>query len=1067
MIDNSVSMKWFRSFGVAIISIVLVCCACSEDDKLQQSGTDVAVLPIEDTDVDPLGDKWAVAFTSESSWNLKKSALEGTTSLSWVTFSASRGDAGTTEVTITVMPNISGERRVLRVAFDRNDTKSETLDFRIIQEPAILETPGSMECGWLGERKVMNVESNIRWELSLSHGDKDNTSWLGVNTGPYVKDMDIDIAFNDNNFSGTDHRAELTLVPRKLDRTGNEVALDGDVVDALTRKVYISQSNLVFLVDNEVDDPDLEPFSEFGPIVSSSGEPYVADPVSQDVTVASETDWNLIDKPDWIEVETIAEETQRWPSGVNVSIKDLRISAVQINNSKEQNDAILKLVSADDERAVREIKVVQNGYKLEATLISGDREIDEMAVDSTAMAELSIDTNGPWTIDETNIPDWLQLEGELTGVGEARIMVKSPVWNMEQEPKIGSIRISTGVNDIEEPVTVNKAPFIFEIGENLIEVNKGTFESVKDILKALPMKNTTQYDLKVDSSGPWDMTLEYGDPSDEGWFYVSESEGETGTLLKAGALGANPYTDKDRSLVITFVSRRHKAIGMDLSVPLTITQEKYVFNLYPYLFDNVPAYSKDGIQYTSELKCSYDWEYWWNGNVSVTSDPSGQYTFTDEQRNGLTYPTLYLNVETNTLKEPVTKTVYIQSEYDETIKEIQIHQDAFVFDVNTSQIPTGTLPYNTEGTYVVQVNSTNEVGWEVKDCPTWFNVNSSLNEGPKGDLKFTVKPNGGDERDCTIIIYNTVSGESPDITVKQAGYYFSVDKSSLGEFDELSGSPIQAGVTCTAGADGWKILSYPGWIKCEKGENKIDVSANQNLGERRSGTIVLESLYEYVNDDRKQRQISVSQRGYVFNVTHDDGSGDITLPDYKSSEKTLSIMSSGDWTVSVPSDQSAVSASPTKGYASRSVAMKSTLSIAPNYDSTSRKIPVTVQSAHFKSDAETPNLKKVINIQQPGYTFKVGGKIIGYDLELGPAELVDASIPVSCSGEWEVKKSAETWLSVEKNTNGTAIEYSVDSNKSDGKKDTSDREAVITVSTTDGSGKVIKITVKQSGEKAK
>lgn len=1056
MIDNSVSMKWFRSFGVAIISIVLVCCACSEDDKLQQSGTDIAVLPIEDTDVDPLGDKWAVAFTSESSWNLKKSALEGTTSLSWVTFSTSRGDAGTTEVTINVMPNISGERRVLRVSFDRNDPKSETLDFRIIQEPAILETPGSMECGWLGEKKVMNVESNIRWELSLSHGDKDNTSWLEVNTGPYVKDMDIDIAFNDNNFSGTDHRAELTLVPRKLDRTGNEVALNSDVVDALTRKVYISQSNLVFLVDNEVDDPDLEPFSEFGPVVSSSGEPYVADPVSQDVTVASETDFDIIDKPDWIEVETIAEETQRWPSGINVSIKDLRISAVQINNSKEQNDAILKLVSADDERAVREIKVVQNGYKLEATLISGDREIDEMAVDSTAMAELSIDTNGPWTIDETHIPDWLQLEGELTGVGEARIMVKSPVWNMEQEPKIGSIRICTGVNDIEEPVTANKAPFIFEIGENLIEGNK----SVKDVLKALPMKNTTKYDLKVDSSGPWDMTLEYGDPSDEGWFSVSESKGDTGTVLKAGALGANPYTDKDRSLVITFVSRRHKAIGMDLSVPLTITQEKYVFNLDPDLFDNVPAYRKDGIQYTSELRCSYDWEYWWNGNVSVTSDPSGQNTFTDEQRNGLTYPTLYLNVGTNTLKEPVTKTVYIQSEYDNTIKEIQIHQEAFVFDVNTSQIPTGTLPYNTEGTYVVQVNSTNEVRWEVNGCPTWFNVNSSLNEGPKEDLEFTVKPNGGDERDCTIIIYNTVSGESPEITVKQAGYYFNVDKSSLAEFDELKTDDTQTiTATCAAGADGWKIKSAPGWINYTKDDDKVLVSADQNLGSRRTGTIVLESQYQYANSDRKTRNISVSQREYVFDVTHNEGSGNIALPDFKGTVKTLNIKSSGKWAVS-SDDEDAVSVSPESGNASRETARTCRLTINPNYDGLSRKTTITVQSEHFGSDTETPGLKKTIVINQPGYEFTVGAD----NLELGP-DKADGHIDVRCSGTWSVDRPATaTWLTVSSTDSG--IEYSVQSNKSDGKNDTSEREAVITVKTTDGSGKERKITIKQSGEKA-
>lgn len=1063
MIDNSVSMKWFRSFGVAIISIVLVCCACSEDDKLQQSGTDIAVLPIEDTDVDPLGDKWAVAFTSESSWNLKKSALEGTTSLSWVTFSTSRGDAGTTEVTINVMPNISGERRVLRVSFDRNDPKSETLDFRIIQEPAILETPGSMECGWLGEKKVMNVESNIRWELSLSHGDKDNTSWLEVSTGPYVRDMDIDIAFNDNNFSGTDHRAELTLVPRKLDRTGNEVALNSDVVDALTRKVYISQSNLVFLVDNEVDDPDLEPFSEFGPVVSSSGEPYVADPVSQDVTVASETDFDIIDKPDWIEVETIAEETQRWPSGVNVSIKDLRISVVQINNSKEQNDAILKLVSEDDERAVREIKVLQNGYKLEATLLKGGSEIDEMPVDDSAEAELFIDTKGPWKIDRNSIPDWLKIDdGLLSGVGEARIPVASPIWNLEQDELPADIYINTAdiygetINGIDKSVPVKKAPFVFKIGENIVE---GSDREVRDILAEISMKNTVQYDLEVDSSGPWDVAMDYDESSDKDWFNVSATEGEKGTTLKVGALEPNPNKDKDRSLILTFVSRMHKDIGTDLSVRLAVTQTKYIFTLSPLIFEDVPAYKKNGIQYTSELKCSYDWELGKDGDISVTSDPSGKYVFTEDQRDGTLFPTLYLNVGNNTLKSPVTKKVYVQSEYDNTVKEIQIHQDAFVFNVDKSDIPSGQLPYAAGAKYTVKVESTDEVRWEVRNCPTWFKVNSAVNESSK-DLEFTVTPNGGDDRDSTFEIYNTVSGESQSITVRQAGYYFNVDKSSLAEFDELKTDDTQTiTATCAAGADGWKIKSAPGWINYTKDDDKVLVSADQNLGSRRTGTIVLESQYQYANSDRKTRNISVSQREYVFDVTHNEGSGNIALPDFKGTVKTLNIKSSGKWAVS-SDDEDAVSVSPESGNASRETARTCRLTINPNYDGLSRKTTITVQSEHFGSDTETPGLKKTIVINQPGYEFTVGAD----NLELGP-DKADGHIDVRCSGTWSVDRPATaTWLTVSSTDSG--IEYSVQSNKSDGKNDTSEREAVITVKTTDGSGKERKITIKQSGEKA-
>lgn len=1056
MIDSNVSMKRFISFCFTVISIVFMYCACSEDDRLQQSGTDIAVLPIGDTDVDPLGDEWAVAFTSESDWSIRITDFEGASNVDWAEFTPTKGDAGTTEVTITVLPNVTDQERGIKVIFDRDNPSAENQEFRITQEPAVLDpSSDNVECGWLGDVKRINVRSNIRWKLSLSHGDATNKEWLDVSTGQFHNDRDIDIEFTDNNFSGADHRAEVILTPRKLDIEGKEVSLDPDVLNSLTRKVGISQSNLIFLVNGGVGDPELEYFSEFGPV----GQSYEEVPVlSHDVVVTSETDWELRDKPDWIDVEQVDQWHQQ-----EVVLKNLRISVNSVNDSREPKDEVLRLVSVDDDRVEREIRVVQNGYKLDATLLKGGSEIDEMPVDDSAEAELFIDTKGPWKIDRNSIPDWLKIDdGLLSGVGEARIPVASPIWNLEQDELPADIYINTAdiygetINGIDKSVPVKKAPFVFKIGENIVE---GSDREVRDILAEISMKNTVQYDLEVDSSGPWDVSMDYDESSDKDWFNVSATEGEKGTTLKVGALEPNPNKDKDRSLILTFVSRMHKDIGTDLSVRLAVTQTKYIFTLSPLIFEDVPAYKKNGIQYTSELKCSYDWECWVDDNISVTSDPSGKYVFTEDQRDGTLFRTLYLNVGTNTLKSPVTKKVYVQSEYDNTVKEIQIHQDAFVFNVDKSDIPSGQLPYAADAKYTVKVESTDEVRWEVRNCPTWFKVNSAVNESSE-DLEFTVTPNGGDERNSTFAIYNTVSGESQSITVRQAGYYFNVDKSSLAEFDELKTDDTQTiTATCAAGADGWKIKSAPGWINYTKDDDKVLVSADQNLGSRRTGTIVLESQYQYANSDRKTRNISVSQREYVFDVTHNEGSGNIALPDFKGTVKTLNIKSSGKWAVS-SDDEDAVSVSPESGNASRETARTCRLTINPNYDGLSRKTTITVQSEHFGSDTETPGLKKTIVINQPGYEFTVGAD----NLELGP-DKADGHIDVRCSGTWSVDRPATaTWLTVSSTDSG--IEYSVQSNKSDGKNDTSEREAVITVKTTDGSGKERKITIKQSGEKA-
>ena len=1073
MIDSRI-MKYLRQFGILMISSALLYCSCSEDDYLQQESTQEAVLPIEDTDVNPLGDTWKVAYTSPTSWSINKSYISGEgVNTDWVTLTTKSRKPGTSEVTIEVKPNISGRDRALKVIFHPGTSVAVNEEFTITQKAARLETSDEIECGWLRDDKELLVESNIRWKISVQHDDGNNTTWLSVPEGEYDNDKNLKVSFNEDNYSGQDHSARIRIVPYKLDNSGREVNLASDVKTSLTREVEVSQSNLVFLINGSAENEygEVLRFNELGAENKESYQPDGGTPESIELIITSETLWD-VEEPDWITYES---ENEDEDSFTGVVTTRLVLTADQANDSREEKRGTLKLVSQDNDNAIREISVVQEGYEFDLKFEKDEETISSMAVHNEDVAELVVNTKGPWSIDTRTIPDWLQMNtdglsknenGEF--VGSARIPVSSPEWNLLLEPKKANIYCKSTLNAVDQTLPFEKDPFIFKVGEN---VDEEEGRSVAKILEKLPMRNTKEYTLMIESSGPWEMTVEEtGSGLD--WFRVSDSEGVASMPISVMALEPNPDRYNDRGLVLEFSSTLHKEEGSPLSLQIPVTQEKYVFYLGNYNFI-VPAYLKAGIQLSTLVSCSYGWTVAQSSGVYVTSDKEGNNPL--KSWDDVTYPTIYMNVETNTSKTSKKKTVQITSSLDSEVQTIEIEQDAFVFDVDVSEVPSGNMVYSNNQTYAVSVQSTDEVEWQVRNTGNcdWIVPNAESGTTSKEDLTFTVKPNGNTSpspRTATFEVYNTVSGESKSFTFKQDAYLFNVTVPTFTDFNELNKKNTSAQQFKVKCSDKWSIMeSVPSWldISATSGDGggqevSVDVKPNSNnfTGADRSFTFTVDGSYGGVTH---QKEMTVKQKHYVFDVA---GVADIvTLNDIAATIKNMSVKSSGSWTAE-SSNTSVATVSPNKGNPSRETSATCTVSISANYTPDPRVANITVASEDYDSDDSTTSfMKKVITVTQPGYVFEVGGES-SYDITSAGVE--SETVIVECSGEWDVSSPVTIdWLTITKSSN--KFTFTVKPNKSDGKKDAPARSAVITVKTTDKSSSnfdPIMITVEQQGEKA-
>ena len=1045
MIDNNKSMSVFTLLGVILMSMGLLFSSCSGDSMQPSTSTD-ALLPIKDTtEVNPLGDTFMVAYTSATDWTVELSGpgRDG------VSVAPGKGKRGTNVVKVIVNPNATRESREVKIDFG-----SES--FTVTQDPAMLEVVDKIDCGWKGEEKSLEVETNICFKLEMQY--KRDTDWLEVATGEYkdCRNVPIAIKFKENNIDDTDNLATVRLVPFKLDNNGKECRLDDIYLEALTKEVAINQPHLEFNVCNAP-----VAFSEFGSLTD-----YEADgnPNIQTVTVQSETQWYVADHPDWVKYSL-----EDKGEGGKLSNTELTLTVEGVNPGIGNRKGNIRLEASEDKNAFREIYVEQNGYTWDVYLEDENEErISRMPVDTTGKATLVIKTKGPWEI--TGKPEWLEFgEGALSGEGNGKVTLSSPVWNLGERELRETISLNISINEDlvnagKANVAVVKNPFIFKVAEN--PVADESYEPLYKVLKSLPMKNVKTYSLQVESSGEWELK-----PFESDWFSAIKTDEN---WYQVGAMTANRDKENARSVTLTFCSKVHENHNTKLEKEIEVTQQKYLFNLLSSAeINDVPAYMKNGITSAAEFECSSDWRIKsLNGVEVVSTRPSGSIYALD------------LGVQANLTETSQSKSIVIESyiaaegnkpeEIIET-KTIRINQDPFIFLVNTEEVPTGTLPYNADGAYTVSVESNTDADWEVKGISenTW--VSTTKTSGSSGgNVTFKVSPNGNispNPRTLSGQIRNTVNDKVFHLNFKQEAYLFSVS-GTASEFNELSASPVTYKVKCS---DNWSIkgangAAMPDWLTVSpmtkpdnagKGETDITVSVKDNYSTTSTGrsfTFYIDGTYANVTN---QKEITVTQKPYIFNVSNQS----ITLPDNKECEKSITIKSSGTWTSTVSGDTGVVNNFPDKGNASRD-GKTETLKINTNYTPNQRTAEIKISSDHIGKNSQ---LTKTITITQPKYEFEVKSNVSLTNRQWN-IEAVETSgeFEVTCSGEWknddpEYTGTDKDWLFAVKSDNKVEITALANTK-------TSSRKATVTFRTTDSSATngvtPYTITVEQKGKSA-
>jgi hypothetical protein len=267
----------------------------------------------------------------------------------------------------------------------------------------------------------------------------------------------------------------------------------------------------------------------------------------------------------------------------------------------------------------------------------------------------------------------------------------------------------------------------------------------------------------------------------------------------------------------------------------------------------------------------------------------------------------------------------------------------------------------------------------------------------------------------------------------------------LSQFAELN----PASQTFTVTSDGSYEVEKPDWITLQRSGNTYTATAIKNTGSFRDGNIRIRLTDPAMTS--APINLQVSQRDFVFSVNATSVSAGVL----SSLSHPVTVSSSGKWTAS--SNNSEVTLTPASGSGSRNGETLK-IDVTKNYSASERNAIITIKS-------EDTGNTKTISVSQPRYEFSVSG---AQTQSVGSgASTFTRTVTCSDPAKWDVTSSDAVNFSVKKSSDNKSFTVTILSNEGDGKKETAERSATITVKTTDESKREFKIEVKQAGFKPK
>ena len=974
-------MKSRYLFACFFACFALLSCDKDQQESINQGSGQETFLPMTDIDIHPLGDKLTFSYTSHYAWTLR-------CNVDWLKVTPTSGSSGTTTVTIEAAPNVD-EKRTATVNF-YNNSGSVLDSFDVTQFEAVInilidrasrtdaeayeyKTDGSTKVNfdWKQSRKGagFKVESNIEWEIDIDDDVryllKEGSNQVVSQKYGTVTDDPVQKAFNlsarNHNLNDKVFVRQVTVIPRKVNVSGNEEKLSDNVIESLTRTITISQDNLIFYLDSLTESTTVADSYKFDVPFTELGNDYLKKNGTADTAPGEQIfhlvyeegkvafangSWGALKKNDslvlsngdimkCIDEVTIDVKSSLQASSVGDETQEVRkcirkqMSLIVPAPNKTQLTEALAGGQTADTTTTKEITLplVVNGKTVSEIKVDYSQNKYELFLDSTGgkfsnlggedqNQTVKVRTKGPWKLK----PSATWLTAPANGVGKQdAVSLYASDQNLNFDENKASLTLSTDFGQADPQITASNSPvftqepFVFNIDSDEYDLEKGI---------TIGRLNTDSHNLTFTSSGPWKLRLESSD-NDVDWLTADLAANGRSIAMTSAGKDALSGTAGTWTIVFKAVNPNRSAQARKMDVFITsdyhegknvkeakktlgITQKQYYFTIDASSLQKSSISAYQAGEFTFQVDCGAPWR--------IRSCPEWVDQISPVEGDGKSDDPVFVKVRfkdnTGEKWQQTRSGVFKIRSYDSVMtmpddpeyqgddRSFSVEQDAFVFDVSAEEsYSLGSLDTKAND---FKVSSTAGASWTITtgNNPSWVTPSVSQGTGTQ-NVSFSLGENGTlEKRKDTVIVSSGVVDKTVTFEVEQGEYRFNSETVTFDEFAELSQPATSFNVDCLGP---WKIQNCPDWIKPDEKEGKGS-----------EGPVVVTItpddnyeeerdgefiVYSKVGGVEHTKSIKVSQKDFVWKLV--SAPGNIELNTLESRPYEMTFKSSGKWKADV------------------------------------------------------------------------------------------------------------------------------------------------------------------------
>lgn len=1073
-----------------ILLFVLLFSACDNKDYGQGMLSAKDKISIDKVEFHPTGGVVTFCITANDRWSVQGCNSNRTfKKWPWLSISNSVGNKGTSKVTLTAGPATTDVKSEIEFEID-----GEYLSIPLSQEKPFLNA-------YVSDQSKIRLEvdgdtgkykANFKWyhgkdvvdDESLDIIIDSNTDWKVVS----VNDADSEEAFEniewlycsqENSTSEKTEDSPIFFIPETYNSGGKAgvrtatfriVGYDdakGNFGNTFTYTV--TQPGLRFSVD--------EPTCEDEDQAITSLPPCNVSPIN--MTVDSEVDWfwsvsDVLNQKD--EEKNVDEKN---PTTVTINIP------TNATRKPRKFDVTVtpKTGEFKDGKEIRpsiEYSLTQRAYDLE---FSGHANYvynhGKLGNDDTGEQTVKLKSSGAWQIDESTIPDWLNVSSSHSGKGfvygdteTVDVVFNAKTRNYDEKDRSATVKVKSteAGNTLETSLSVSQTKYVLS--------------QPQDIYLPCTFNEATASEFNFESTGKWRLEIVEYLEGDKDWLKFSKSlsfdpvdnkptgDGDGTVYYSVTQANVSETTDNVAKVRLVSVSheegRENGETEKELYKEFKITHRKFVFNVTPekaYEEKNrFECKAVPDIYYYVDIDTSAGWEFD-NSNAEWIKEYSQQ-----DIGNGVIR--FFIEVDKNTQAESRNGSFSIRSTHDWTkFATFNVHQEGYVWKVEPVKFYDEFAAVDAPAQ---KINVTCSGTWRITnlnaDAKAMISNWSTLSQQQQsGEASFIITNNyESRERKATFTIQcDDNPAFKQEITFEQEAFVFSVQQNGYVSLDFDALNPRSVTFTIDVSGEGLKYfdleglksqLTKSGWFDVSKQDNfsvvgnSITIKPRENYKQSSNS---LDLIFRSANGGHT-KTFTLTQKAFEF----DNQAHSLTFnASLANQSQYFSLASStGSWSVKKAASASWITVNPSSGSGDGSF----TVTVEPYFTTTAttqdiRTETIYVESAHYSSNNQ---LRKQVTIKQSVY------KLVVSELEMTMSKDKDATgtINIDCTGDWkcDVVGDGNEFIKAEKIGSTTLKLTTLSANSG-----TTERTAVVRISTMDFKADwtplTVDITVKQSG----